>query len=87
MATKTITITEDAYSAVRRLKGDEESFSELFLRMSSKKLRINDILGVLKDSQEDVARFREDVQKSRAMASQGTDWRLADVRSRLKRTH
>ncbi|MBS3125350.1 hypothetical protein J4211_03810 [Candidatus Woesearchaeota archaeon] len=33
MVTKTITITEDAYDAIKRMKRGDESFSELFKRM------------------------------------------------------
>lgn len=37
MAVKTITVTEEAYSAVAKMKTKNESFTDLFLRISRKK--------------------------------------------------
>jgi predicted CopG family antitoxin len=34
MATKTITITEDAYERLRAMKREDESFTELLLRLT-----------------------------------------------------
>ncbi len=47
MATKTITVTEDAYEHMKKLKHQEESFSTLFLRLADEKLRVADIYGLL----------------------------------------
>lgn len=50
MTTKTITITEDAYDSIKRLKRGNESFSELFLRLSKEKRSTGySIVGLLKD--------------------------------------
>jgi predicted CopG family antitoxin len=35
MASKTITITEDVYKILKELKGPDESFSELLLRLAN----------------------------------------------------
>ena len=37
MATKTITVTEDAYGALRSMKESRESFSEVILRIAKRK--------------------------------------------------
>ena len=37
MATKTITVTEGAYEALKALKGSNESFSKTILRISKRK--------------------------------------------------
>ncbi len=37
MTTKTITVTEDAYEALKRMQEEEESFSKTLLRISAKR--------------------------------------------------
>jgi len=46
MAVKTITVTEDAYFALKNLKGVNESFSDTILRFS-KRRPLSDFFGVL----------------------------------------
>lgn len=46
MAVKTITITEDAYGALKKLKDTNESFSKTILRISKRK-SLNDFFGIL----------------------------------------
>lgn len=49
MTVKTITVTEDAYENVKKLKRGDESFSDLFLRLSKeKKSTGRSIYGILK---------------------------------------
>lgn len=49
MVVKTITITEDAYEKMRRLKREDESFSKLFLRLSGeKRSTAKSLYGILK---------------------------------------
>lgn len=60
MAVKTITITEDAYEAVKRLKDESESFSELFKRLAGRKLKIKDAVGLWK-GKIDVEAYKERV--------------------------
>lgn len=50
MAVKTITITTEAYQAIKGLKRGDESFSELFLRISPRTITIKDIAGIMKNS-------------------------------------
>ena len=65
---KTITITDDAYKRVKKMKEGDESFSELFLRISSKKPPASVFLGILKkgsieDDRKRLKKFREDFNK------------------------
>jgi predicted CopG family antitoxin len=48
MTIKTITVTEEAYTAFSGLKLPGESFSELMKRVSSSSPKVEDICGVLK---------------------------------------
>ena len=80
MVTKTITITEDAYDAIKRMKRGDESFSELFKRMSKAPVKVKDIVGLLKDTG-----FKERVLEKHKELSEGFARRIADVRTRLKR--
>lgn len=50
MAIKTITVTENAYSQIKKLKHGDESFSELFTRIAAEKSNnINKYFGILKE--------------------------------------
>ena len=46
MTTKTITITKDAYDALAREKGKDESFSQLALRLTKKRGTLKEYLGL-----------------------------------------
>jgi predicted CopG family antitoxin len=60
MATKTITITEDAYASIKGLKSAHESFSDLFLRISKERSIAEKYFGILKsDAGELQGRFRK----------------------------
>lgn len=87
MAVKTITVTEDAYETIKRMKSDEESFSELFLRLGHKQLSVRDMLGILKESPEEGAAFAERVRRIRQGTDESSERRVKDVRSRLKRNN
>jgi predicted CopG family antitoxin len=76
MAVKTITITTEAYDAIKNLKKPEESFSELFIRISPKKFTIKDIAGMLKDSD-----IEERFWKFRRQLGRGMEKRHNDLRS------
>lgn len=87
MTIKTITITQDAYDAAKRLKREDESFSDLFLRLGARALTLKDIKGVLKHSPEEALAFRKRVQEERHLLSQNLTQREDYVRTRLKRAH
>ncbi|MBI4140804.1 antitoxin VapB family protein [Candidatus Woesearchaeota archaeon] len=85
MVVKTITVTEDAYDAMHHLKHEGESFSELFLRLSSKPILVKDIVGILQHTPEEARAFAERVKKIHEELGKGWEERIADVRARLKR--
>jgi predicted CopG family antitoxin len=86
MVTKTITITENAYEAVKRLKKTDESFSDLFLRMG-KKATIRDLVGVLKMNRAEGNAFQKRVKVVRRDLNEGFERGIKDVRTRLQRNH
>lgn len=45
MATKTISILEEAYKALLKEKGKNESFSDVILKLTTKKGKISDSFG------------------------------------------
>ncbi|MBI2580290.1 antitoxin VapB family protein [Candidatus Woesearchaeota archaeon] len=70
MATKTITVTENAYEAVKSLKERSESFSELFLRITKRK-PLSSFFGVLgKESGEKLELAVKELRKKRNKAHQ-----------------
>ncbi len=86
MVTKTITVTEEAYNAIKGMKRDDESFSELFKRIESKPLRVKDILGILDDSPKEVEAWKHRMKEWRMRADKDFRRRVTDVRARLKRS-
>lgn len=63
MATKTVTITEEAYGLLIGLKSAHESFSHLFVRLAKEKSVADKYFGLLKG---DVAGARKRLGKIRA---------------------
>ena len=63
MATKTITVTDDAYNALRALKDGNESFSETILRVAKRK-PLSSFYGILsKKSADDLEKSIADFRK------------------------
>jgi predicted CopG family antitoxin len=87
MVVKTITVTEDAYEAMKRLKREYESFSDLFLRISGKPITIKDIAGILKHTPEETEEFRRRVLDVHKRLGEGMRRRIENVRARLERAH
>ena len=87
MAIKTITVTVDAYQAIKRMKKGEESFSDLFLRLGGRPLMIKDVIGVLKQTPEEAEAFRRRVLDAGQRLNESLQKGVADVRARLKRHH
>lgn len=62
MATKSLTITEEAYERLKEHKREEESFTETVLRLTGGDENIMEGFGAL----EDVDGFRESVENTRS---------------------
>jgi predicted CopG family antitoxin len=65
MAFKTITITENAYAAIKRMKKSDESFSELFNRIAPKQVTVDDIFGTWKMSDKEFAQLKKTIAENR----------------------
>ncbi len=65
MATKTLTITEDAYGLLAASKMEDESFSEEIRRLFSEKKRkkLSDFFGILKDDEGEMQKDLERIRK------------------------
>ncbi|WP_424004847.1 antitoxin VapB family protein (plasmid) [Haloarcula salina] len=63
MATKTITVTEEAYERLREMKREDESFTDVLLRMTGGEQDIMKGFGAWKDSglREEVEAARDDL--------------------------
>lgn len=85
MTVKTITITEDAYETIRRLKIDDESFSNLFKRLGERYATFKDIRGVMKHTPDEAKEFAERAKKIREKLGKSMKERVENVRSRYKR--
>jgi len=67
MATKTISITEDAYKRLACLKKNNESFSMVIERITGKK-KISDFKGIL--SKESAEAYGREIKRNRAERNQ-----------------
>ncbi len=67
MAHKTITISEEAYKALARIKNEKESFTEVILRITRIKSKKKELVDWLESSEtnEDLAQAIENVYNNR----------------------
>jgi len=70
---KTITITKEAYEALAREKRNNESFSDVVLRLTSRKAKLSDYFGIWSEIPE--AEF-EKMQNAMRQARKGIRARL-----------
>lgn len=80
MGIKTITITEDAYGCISRLKHENESFSKLFLRLSETKLKVKDLAGAIKITDKEAKEWQKRIKESREKLSRDMEARYARLR-------
>ena len=84
---KTITVTEEAYNNLKKMKLDKESFSDVINRINSPKNDIKSLIGIMKDNmnieeakkkiKEFTKEFTKDMEKRKdALARQ-----LSDIRN------
>ncbi len=77
MTVKTITITENAYNALKQLKHSDESFSEVILRTTLKKATAEDWLGLFPGTSEEAEKQRKAARNLRVKISK-------QIRERVK---
>lgn len=74
MTIKSLTITEDAYDALKAIKHGDESFSNVILRISKEKRdHIEKYFGILKDSPGSAEEWVEDIKKKRKEADKESE--------------
>ena len=76
MTIKTITVTEDAYNAIKKMKLGDESFSDLFLRIGEGNLKIKDLIGALKLPPDAHANLKSSVLANRKAAQESHERRM-----------
>lgn len=81
MATKTITVTEEAYRALKSMKGSDESFSRTILRIARRK-PLSSFYGVL--SKESGERLETAVMDNRKRHKTSRKDRLKRISEELK---
>lgn len=82
MAFKTLTITDEAYRLISLLKGKDESFSKLFLRISQEKINTaSRFLGTAKLTPEESAAWKMVYAKNK----QAQGLRSAEKQKRLNK--
>jgi predicted CopG family antitoxin len=71
MAHKTITISEEAYDALKALKLQSESFTEVILRIAGRRKRASELLAWVKDQRDhsDLADALEEVYQQRDLVT------------------
>lgn len=77
MATKTITITEEAYNLLKNMKEDKESFTDAIVKVA-KKDSLSRLVGVL--SHEEAEKMRKHIKDSRKRMNE----RVKKIAERLK---
>lgn len=81
MTVKTITITEEAYNALKSQKGENESFSDIIKKISANNLKVKDLAGAIKMSNAEWAEFEKRIKNTREGLNEGLKKRLNYVHS------
>lgn len=64
MASKNITISEDAYKFLKKMKGEEKSFSEVIMSMKNRRNDVMSYAGSLEDADlKSVEKAREEMRE------------------------
>ncbi|MBI3033263.1 antitoxin VapB family protein [Candidatus Woesearchaeota archaeon] len=67
MVIKSLTITEDAYNALKTIKSVDESFSDVILRVSTNKIgAAAKFAGVFKMNDTEVKQWKQQIEKRRS---------------------
>ena len=77
---KTITVTNDAYEMLKKMKNGDESFSEVIKRVAEPRIKLKDYFGVL--PKEDAEKAQKALREVKASFSRDMEERRKRVRSR-----
>ncbi len=81
MTVKTITVTEEAYNFLKKAKNENESFSEVIIRITNRnRFDLKKYAGVLSEKRAD--ELKTLAKKTREDVSRDIERRIKDVRSR-----
>lgn len=70
MVVKTVTITEESYNKLKRLKRESESFSDLFNRIADERLNVaSRFRGIVKMSPTELNEWRKNITESKKLFS------------------
>ena len=75
MGTKTISILDEAYNALAREKGKNESFSDVILKITARRGKISDSLGKWKMSDKELEEFQNELDKAWKNWGRGHKWK------------
>ena len=75
---KTITVTDDAYEMLKKMKSGDESFSEVIKRVAKPRVNLRDYFGIL--PKEDAEKAQKRLRETKASFSR-------DMEERRKRVH
>ena len=85
MVIKSLTITESAYDALKAMKYEDESFSEVILRIKKKQaLVIEECFGILKLGDKELKETLTRLKKRREETGKDFEKRAEDIRKILK---
>ncbi len=70
---KTITVTDDAYEMLRKMKSGDESFSEVIKRIAKPRVNLRDYFGIL--PKEDIKGARKSLKERRKRISKSIEAR------------
>jgi predicted CopG family antitoxin len=74
MVSKNISITEEVYNKLIKIKSEDESFSELFLRLlNSLKMNIEDVFGTWDLTEKEKREIWDDIAKR-----EGRKWQVSN---------
>jgi len=84
MVVKTITVTQEAYDKVKCLKRPEESFSELFIRISEGKSNaVEHFFGAANMTAKEIVAERERLKRTKKEMAESFERKQARLRKRL----
>ncbi len=74
MATKTISILDEAYKALLREKRENESFSDVILKLTGRRGRLADSFGKWKMSDKEAKEIEKELKKAWKNFGRGHKW-------------